>query len=85
MDITAFMTWFVSQVVSIFSKVFNTLDNITFSGTSILKVLVTIMILSALLGVVLTLSKDVSVIGSKSERVKEKKTKKDNKSKGGKK
>lgn len=75
MDISNFMSWFVSQVVSIFTWAFNLLDSITFGGTSLLKVLVTIIILVPLLGVVLTLSQNVSVIGHRSEKVKERKNK----------
>lgn len=72
MDITNFMTWFMNQVISIFTKCFNILDSITFSGTSLLKVIVTIIIISVLIPVILTISKDVSVIGAKSERIREK-------------
>ena len=78
MEITNFMTWFVSQVVNIFTWCFNLLDSITFGGTSLLKVMITIMILVPLLGVVLTVSRDSFVIGSKSERVKEKKERSSN-------
>lgn len=70
MDITSFMTWFISQVVSIFSFMFTTLDSITFMGTSLLKVILTILILGSLLSVVLTLSKSVDYVASKSERSK---------------
>lgn len=70
MDITDFMAWFVSQVVSIFTKMFNILDNITFAGTSLLKVMLTISILSALLPVLLTIVNNPGKLGSKSERVK---------------
>lgn len=69
MDITEFITWFISQVVNIFTWCFNLLDSITFAGTSLLKVIVTIIILVPLLSVVLTLFKGVDVYGSKSEHV----------------
>ncbi len=69
MDITNFMSWFVNQVVSIFSWFFNTLDSITFAGTSLLKVSITIVILVPLVGVLLTLTKNSSITVSKSERV----------------
>ena len=72
MDISGFMSWFVSEVIGMFTWAFNILDSITFAGTSLLKVLVTIMILVPLLGVVLTLSQSVSVMGYKSERIEEK-------------
>ena len=75
MDISNFMTWFVSQVVNIFSKVFGILDSITFAGTSLLRVLITITILVPLVGVFLTLSKSVNVMGQRSERISEKREK----------
>lgn len=72
MDITNFITWFVSQVVNIFSKCYSILDSITFAGTSLLRVIITIIILGSLVGVFLTLSKSVNVIGQRSERIKKK-------------
>lgn len=82
MDITRFMTWFVNQVVSIFTKCFNILDSIKFAGTSLLNVIITIAILVPLVGVVFTISQNVSVIGQKSERIRQSKerTQKDGKS-----
>lgn len=73
MDITIFMTWFVGQVVRMFTYFFNLLDSITFSGTSLLKVIVTIVILVPLVSVVLTINQNVNVIGSRSEHVSNKK------------
>lgn len=72
-DITTFMTWFVQQVANIFTSIFNILDGITFANTSILKVIVNIMILSALLPVILTIanSKAINRVGSE-RRKKEK-------------
>lgn len=69
MDITNFMSWFVNQVVNIFSWIFSTLDSITFAGTSLLRVSITIVILVPLVGVLLTLTKNSSITVSKSERV----------------
>ena len=73
MDITYFVTWFIDQVFSIFTKCYSILDNITFLGTSLLRVLVTIMILTPLLSVLLTISKSTSVVGARAEKVKSKK------------
>lgn len=61
MDITNFMTWFLSEVVKIFTFVFSTLDNITFMGTSLLNVILTIVILSALLPILLTIARSSRV------------------------
>lgn len=71
MDISNFISWFISQVINMFSWFFNLLDSITFAGTSLLRFLITITILVPLLGVFLTLSKSTSFIGEKSEKVKE--------------
>lgn len=75
MDISGFMSWFINQVITIFTKSFNILDSIQFAGTSLLKVIITIAILVPLVGVVLTISKNVSVIGQRSERIKERNNK----------
>ncbi|MBE6148632.1 MAG: hypothetical protein E7167_04005 [Firmicutes bacterium] len=76
MDISNFMSWFVSQVVSMFTWAFNLLDSITFGGTSLLKVLVTIMILVPLLSIVLTLFQNMTVVGEKSGRISERREQK---------
>lgn len=65
MDITVFMTWFLQQVLRIFTYTFNTLDSITFMGTSLLKVILTITVLGALLPVLLTV---VQTQGVKAEK-----------------
>lgn len=67
-DISNFMSWFIGQVVSMFGSIFNILDSITFSGTSLLKFILVIVILSALLPVVLTLSQSVNTFTSISEK-----------------
>lgn len=74
MDITEFMTWFIEQVVEMFSFVFSTLNSIEFLGTSLLQVLLTILILGSLLSVILTISKSVNYVGGKSEKVKSRKS-----------
>ena len=56
MDITYFMEWFIEQIARIFTWAFNLLDSITFSGTSLLGILITITILGAILPVLLTLA-----------------------------
>lgn len=78
MDITEFMTWFLSQVFNIFTFAFTTLDSIEFMGTSLLRVMLTILIIGSLLGVVLTISKSVNYVGSKSEKVRSKKESRNN-------
>ncbi len=73
-DISDFMSWFIGQVVDMFGEIYSILDSITFAGTSLLKVLLTILILGSLLGVILTFSKSVNFVGSRSEKVKNKKS-----------
>lgn len=67
-DITDFMSWFVSEVVDMFFELFSILDGITFAGTSLLKVILTLLILGALLPVILTFARSLSSNLSKSER-----------------
>lgn len=66
MDISNFMSWFVSQCVSIFGDVYNTLDSITFLGTSLLKFSITILILGSVIGVLFTLSQSMVVNSERS-------------------
>lgn len=73
MDISNFMSWFITQVFNIFKWFYNLLDSITFGGTSLLKVLVTIVILVPLISVVLTINQNVNVIGNRSDRIRNKK------------
>ena len=77
MDISNFINWFINQVINIFSWAFNLLDSITFNGTSLLKVIITIIIIGVLIHVILTISQNVSVIGQRSEKIKEKRNGKD--------
>lgn len=56
MDISNFMSWFVSQVVSIFTWIFGVLDNIQFGGTTLLRVSIIICVLIPLVGVFLTIA-----------------------------
>lgn len=69
MDISNFMTWFIAQCVSIFGSVYSTLDSITFLGTSLLKFSITILILSAVIGVLFTLAQSFVVNSEQSGKV----------------
>lgn len=55
MDISSFMSWFIAQVVRIFTFSFNTLNSITFGGTSLLKVIIFINIIVPFLYLVITI------------------------------
>lgn len=73
-DITVFMEDFVDIVITIFSSCFQILDNITFAGTSLLRVSIGIMILGAVLPVLLTIAKSIgsgtarNIISERSKR-----------------
>lgn len=54
-DITNWMAWWVDEVVYILTACYTMLDSIQFAGTSVLKVILGIMLLSAFLPVILTL------------------------------
>lgn len=69
MDISYFMTWFVSQFISMISHIFTILDSIKFAGTSLLQFCITIVIISALIPVILTIGKTSGVIAERSERI----------------
>jgi len=56
MDITDFITWLLNEIIKLFTNIFNILNNITFSGTSLLKVIITIGILGALIPIILTIA-----------------------------
>lgn len=74
MDITNFMTWFLEQVVDMFTAIFIILDSIEFLGTSLLRVTLTILVLGSLIGVILTIGKNDTYIGGRSSRVKDKRS-----------
>lgn len=74
-DITNWMSWWVDEVVYILTACFTMLDNIQFAGTSVLKVIIGVMLLSAFLPVILTLlrgSGEAIQVGSERIRSKEK-------------
>lgn len=70
MDITNFMTWFIQQVVKIFTFVYSTLAGITFMGTNLLQVILTITILGAILPVFLTIVNTQTINTERRERQK---------------
>lgn len=79
MDITNFMQWFINEILSMFTNIYNILNNITFMGTSLLKVILTITILSIILPILLTLNRDIERVGGKIERHNEKVARKNKK------
>lgn len=63
MDISNFMSWFLGQVLKIFTFCLGLLGNITFYGTSLLELIVSLLVL----GVVL----DIIVISARSRAVRD--------------
>jgi len=68
MDISNFMSWWINQVGRIFTYTFNTLNSIEFAGTSLLKITISITILSALIPVILTIANSKSITNTTRER-----------------
>lgn len=59
------MQWFIELVVNMFTSIYNTLDSITFMGTSLLKFSLTIMILASLVTVLFTIANSYVVNGER--------------------
>lgn len=55
MDITNFMNWFILQFRTLVVWVFNTLDSITFMGTSLLRFPIMILLIGVLFDIMLSL------------------------------
>lgn len=60
MDITYFMSWFLNQVLGIFEFAYNTLNNIEFAGTSLLKVLIFLNVIIPFLYLVITIPSEAN-------------------------
>lgn len=56
MDVTKFMNWFLDMFLNIMKTIFNTLDNIKFSGISFLDYMIAIFILMPVLTILFTLA-----------------------------
>lgn len=81
-DISNFMTWFVSQVVNIFSFCYSTLASLEFGGTNLLNVLLTIFVLSTLIPILITIveNKGTLSINESKSRIRKEKSRNDKKS-----
>lgn len=77
MDITNFMNWFITQFLNLFKFIYNTLDNITFNGISLLQYTISVFVLVPILTVLFTLVTSDKIWTSETE-----KSKKSKKSKG---
>lgn len=65
MDITSFITWFVENILNIFTWCFNLLNRITFYNVSLLQYIISLLVLGVILEILFTL---VSNNGIKSSR-----------------
>lgn len=57
MDITSFIDWFISQFINLFTFIYNTLDNVTFHGVSILGYSITLILMGVIITTLTTLPK----------------------------
>lgn len=69
-DITNFMTWFLNQIISIFSQAFNILDSIKFLGTSLLQVIIAINVIAIILKVFLSIQPNLNKIAPEGKKKK---------------
>lgn len=81
MDITYFVSWFLTQVFDIFTKIFKTLDSITFLGTSLLRFSITLVILGVLIPVILTIGQSTAIVGQRSQRISDRRERAERRSK----
>lgn len=61
MDISNFMAWFIAQVVRLVTFFFSLLANVTFLGTSLMRLIVDLLILGVVLDVLIVSVKSRSV------------------------
>ena len=81
MDISYFIEWFFLRVCTIFARCFDILDSVTFMGTSLLRLSITIIIFSVLIPVILTIGQSTAILGQKSERIHDRKERAERRSK----
>lgn len=69
MDISSFIQWFINQVMTIFTYIWNTLDNITIYGNvTLLDFIITLTIITIFIEIILALPTTASKISGKIER-----------------
>lgn len=69
-DITTFIQWWLNETIIMFQWIFNTLDNITFMGTSLLKVIIAINIIGIIITIFLSISKGIAMKTTNEGRIK---------------
>lgn len=75
MDITGFMSWFISIMLFGVSFIFNTLDNIKFAGVTLLEFCIALVLIPIGLSILVAVVK-TDYISSKSSKSKSKKEEK---------
>lgn len=71
MDITNFMTQFINLIVNFFIWAYKELNNITFSGISLLQYIITILVLGVIVEILFTLVSSRSISSSRSYAISE--------------
>lgn len=67
-DITEFMTWWITEFLRIWDWIINLLDSIKFAGTSLLGVIIIVIFLTAGLPIILELTRTHNQTIQRSER-----------------
>lgn len=78
MDITNFITWFIENILKIFTSSFNLLNKITFYNISLLQYIISVLVLGVILEILLTLVSSNGIRNSREYMRKETKKKNDN-------
>lgn len=78
MDITNFMTWFINLFVDLLKFVFNTLDSITFNGTSLLRYSIFVVLIIPIMTILFTLVSNRNVYRNIKNDIKTRKDNSDN-------
>lgn len=73
MDITDFITWFINQIINIFTWCFNLLNSITFYNISLLQYIISLLVLGVILEILFTLVSSNGIKNSREYMRKEKK------------
>ena len=66
-NITPFMTWWINLIINTFTTLFNILDSFEFMGTTLLEVIISIVIISAILPILLTLANTITIQSNKAQ------------------
>lgn len=75
MDITSFITWFIEEIIKLFTKCFNLLNSITFYNISLLQYIISLLILGVIIEILFTLVSSNGISSSREYVRKEKRNK----------